>query len=304
MFPPSVAQEHGIVLLYHVIGIVCQSICYGVYVTLFPISTYLMIQKGVGTKVRKFLLGMSITMFALSTLYFVLSMASLVQLISDWLIPVNPTISNPSNTYLLLFSALVFINYGLTDGVVVWRAWVLCGDDNRKLLLASMFFLGCTSLTVGSTMAIRIALTVMPPSDPRRRPLPRAIDVGQVGGLVLSLVTNVLATSAVALKAWRRRKEIAGIDIVERTSGAGEILVLLTESGALYTMSLTTYLICVFVRLPHGTLGDLYTPVHTQIAGIYPVVVLLLINQGYSLDKTTRAAAPRAWTPFTSTAEP
>ncbi|KAI0260145.1 hypothetical protein BC834DRAFT_901993 [Gloeopeniophorella convolvens] len=224
-----------------------------------------MIQKGVGTKVRKFLVGMTVAMFALSTLYFALSVVSLVQLISDWLIPINPTILNPPD-YLPLFSALVLINYVLTDGVVVWRAWVLCGNDNRKLLITSMFFLGCTSLTVGATIAIRIALMAIPASDPRRRPLPRAIDVGQVGGLVLSLVTNILATSAVGLKAWRRRKEIAGIDVVERTSRAGKILALLIESGALYIVSLTTGLVCLLVPLPHGTLGDLYTPVNTQIA--------------------------------------
>lgn len=40
------------------------------------------------------------------------------------------------------------------------------------------------------------------------------------------------------------------------------------------------------IRLPIGTLGDLYTPVNAQLAGIYPIVVLLLVNQDRSLDKT------------------
>ncbi|KAI0258320.1 hypothetical protein BC834DRAFT_835840 [Gloeopeniophorella convolvens] len=285
MFSPSVTHEHGIVLLYRVISIVCQSLCYGVYATLFPNSTYLMVQKGVGTKVKKFLLGMTVAMFTLSTLYFALCMVWLIQLISNWLIPIDPTTS-ATTICLPLFSALVLVNYVLTDGVVVWRAWVLCNDDNRKLLVASIFFLGCTSLMVGATIAIRIALTVVSPSDPRQQPLTQAINVGQVGGLVLSLVTNILATSAVALKAWRRRKEIAGIDIVERTSRAGKALALLVESGALYIVSLATGLVCVLIRVPDGTLGDLYAPVNTQIAGIYPIIILLPVNQGHSLDKT------------------
>ncbi|KAJ3899820.1 hypothetical protein F5879DRAFT_925932 [Lentinula edodes] len=39
-----------------------------------------------------------------------------------------------------------------------------------------------------------------------------------------------------------------------------------------------------------GTVGDLYTPVGTQLAGIYPVVVLL-ISQDYILDRTVQAFA-------------
>lgn len=69
-------------------------------------------------------------------------------------------------------------------------------------------------------------------------------------------------------------------------------------------------LVFTFVRLKEGTLGDLYTPANTQFAvrysnqsssttslrltltqGIYPVVVLLLITQNNTLDRTVQAFA-------------
>jgi hypothetical protein len=34
----------------------------------------------------------------------------------------------------------------------------------------------------------------------------------------------------------------------------------------------------MFIRLPETTLGDIYQPIHIQIAGMYPLVVIVVIN--------------------------
>ena len=74
-----------------------------------------------------------------------------------------------------------------------------------------------------------------------------------------------------------------------------------------------TVLITTVIRLPVGTLGDIYTPVNTQIAvsrgahlfqftmsdtisddqGMYPIVVLLLVSHGKTLENS---AFPRGTT--------
>lgn len=36
------------------------------------------------------------------------------------------------------------LQYGITDGVVVWRAWVLCKDVSKKLLYGVVTLLGLT----------------------------------------------------------------------------------------------------------------------------------------------------------------
>jgi len=42
------------------------------------------------------------------------------------------------------------------------------------------------------------------------------------------------------------------------------------------------------IRLPYGTLGDLYTPLNVQIAGAYPTIVLLLVSSQRSLTDATQ----------------
>lgn len=75
------------------------------------------------------------------------------------------------------------------------------------------------------------------------------------------------------------------------------------------------------IRLPVGTFGDLYTPVNVQLAvslssshsripshllsilqGLYPVIVLLLVNQGGSLDRTLFVGSVAAMHVHVSTA--
>lgn len=102
---------------------------------------------------------------------------------------------------------------------------------------------------------------------------------------MVSLLTNILSTSIVGLKAWKHRQWIKhDLKLAHtKTSRSEKVLVLLIESGlfycisgvssiqsGLFTLALTkrqaTVLICSVVRLPVGTLGDIYTPVNVQIA--------------------------------------
>lgn len=58
------------------------------------------------------------------------------------------------------------------------------------------------------------------------------------------------------------------------------------QSDLITSCHQVTILVSTVIRLPVGTLGDLYEPVNVQFAGIYPIVVLLLVNHERSLDKT------------------
>ena len=51
-------------------------------------------------------------------------------------------------TFLANGYTTIVLQYALTDGVVVWRAWVICRDDHRKLLTAptAMFILTIRAL--------------------------------------------------------------------------------------------------------------------------------------------------------------
>ncbi|KAE9390780.1 hypothetical protein BT96DRAFT_832962, partial [Gymnopus androsaceus JB14] len=109
----------------------------GIYAVLIPVSSYIMFHRGLATRARKILFGITIFMFSLSTVYWIASISTLIQLIRAWFLSVDPDTQTIPN-YLPLFNALVLVNkryfYILTDGVVVWRAWVICAADGRKAL--------------------------------------------------------------------------------------------------------------------------------------------------------------------------
>ncbi|KAF5387235.1 hypothetical protein D9757_006870 [Collybiopsis confluens] len=126
-----------------------------------------------------------------------------------------------------------------------------------------------------------------------------ATDSCHVIYLVFSLVVNLITTSMVSLKAWRSREMFSQI-----SNNGIRILFLLIESGALYSLSLCLKvynemnsrsallqligLICTVTHLQVGSLGDLYIPINVQFAGMYPLIVFIIISHDQSLDKTTR----------------
>ncbi|KAH8103609.1 hypothetical protein BXZ70DRAFT_742410 [Cristinia sonorae] len=279
-------HQHALELMYnsgHVIGIIPQSILYGIYSCLISMSSYMMLKKGLKTKSRRFLFGMTLAMYAYATLYMVMSTANLILFIKGWFLDIEAR--GPHGDAIQLFSAIGLINYVLTDGVVVWRAWVLCRDDSRNGLMVSLGFLALACLSVTSTIAIRIGLFVATKGQLNKH-LSRAIDITQVANLVFSLLTNFTATSIVALKAWRHRRFFTEMRVRDSKTHSSRIMALLIESGFFYCISLITVLVATVIRLPVGTFGDLYTPVNVQLAGIYPIVVLLLVNHERSLDHT------------------
>ncbi|KAF9258490.1 hypothetical protein L218DRAFT_799160, partial [Marasmius fiardii PR-910] len=278
---------NGISLLYHTLGVIFQTFFFGIYAILTVFSIYVMTKTGVRNGMRKYLLLMSIFMFFVATGYWIAKLLVLlfqIQNIVDNTPPPIPTPIDPSTHTELILGAVVLINYALTDTVVVWRAWVLCSDSYRKYLYIPLFFLCCASVTVSATIIIRITIQSIPhadgdKSDPRIKVLTRAIDICQVSNYGFSLLLNLSATALIALKSWYFRKwikfELSAIQS-HRTRGE-KIMLLLIESGVLYCISVIIALVFTVIRLPFGTLGDLYTPVNIQIAGIYPLVVLLLV---------------------------
>jgi hypothetical protein len=53
-----------------------------------------------------------------------------------------------------------------------------------------------------TVVAARVGLLITPEGAQSHQDLARIIDVAQVGNLALSLLTNVLATSIIAVKSW------------------------------------------------------------------------------------------------------
>ncbi|KAJ3859017.1 hypothetical protein EV359DRAFT_51476, partial [Lentinula novae-zelandiae] len=175
----------------------------GIYTVLIPVSSYVMLRRGLATRARKILFGMTMFMFALSTTHWIASIATLIRLIQVWFLAADPD-AQSGPIFLPLFNALILVNYVLTDGAVVWRAWVLCSVDGTKTLKMCLFMLGLVVVSVIATIAIRITLMVIDIKETGElgTQLSHGINVTQVATLVLSLLTNLLVTFLIFLKAW------------------------------------------------------------------------------------------------------
>ncbi|KAK7044000.1 hypothetical protein VNI00_008168 [Paramarasmius palmivorus] len=265
-----------------------------------------MIRKGLKTRIRKVLLSGILLMFVISTIYWGFKISNLVDEIQSLKVLAGNSELPDGFGLVNVFAALALVNYVVTDGVVLWRGWVLCSMDYRRPLYFPLFFLVCCCFTVTSTIAVRIALEIVSMDSPVHRRLVRAIDVCQVANLGFSLIVNLSTTMIIALKTWRFRRwiitDLQAIEYNKRTRGE-RVLVLLIESGLLYCISGITVLVSSLIRLPVGTLGDIYTPVNIQIAGIYPIVVLLLVSRGQSLDQTVFNRTEEHRTPRTRESE-
>ena len=106
-----------------------------------------------------------------------------------------------------------FIQFFISDAVVAWRAWVLGRESKKSLYVCT----ACLALTLSKTSSLvsqpdteskivtallivsaRIAsLTPLP-----EEPLVEILAVVQTVNLGVSLMTNVIATGIISLKAW------------------------------------------------------------------------------------------------------
>ncbi|KAK0444378.1 hypothetical protein EV421DRAFT_1800763, partial [Armillaria borealis] len=251
-----------------------------------PICSYVMLRRGLRRKSHILLFGMLVFMFSLSTAYWILTLYGDVDLIAtSFLHEVSHDVPMP------LINALVLLNYVLTDGVVVWRAWVICQDEYSKSLILPLVFLCLTFLSVLVTIGLRVAETILDDTQHvviAHKGIDRALDSFQVANLVLSLLTNIFSTSIIGIKAWYHRHWVTSELQLKRKNitTAERIFALLVESGIIYCLSGLVVLIATVIRLPDGTLGDVYTPVNVQFAGIYPAIVLLLVNRQGELNET------------------
>ncbi|KAF8482914.1 hypothetical protein DFH94DRAFT_627208 [Russula ochroleuca] len=262
----SLFNFHSSTLLYRVISIICQTLVYGIYSCLFPISVYVMLYVKLYNRSRMVLFVTMVITFALSTIYWVLSVVVTFLVIRAWFSELDPA-THSAPTWLPMLSAILLVNLIVTDGVVVWRAWVICSDVNKAILMTPVlaYFLLCFSYV--TVVAARVGLLITPEGAQSHQDLARIIDVAQVGNLALSLLTNVLATSIIAVKSWMYRKSLISYNVRGQTSTlASKVMGLLVESGMLYILIGATVLASCVIRLPFGTLGDIITPVGVQLA--------------------------------------
>ncbi|KAJ7595120.1 hypothetical protein C8J56DRAFT_1044823 [Mycena floridula] len=256
-----VDADQQTILIYRSMALAAQTFVYGMYCMVMLVA----FKEGLKTKVSRWLLALTLFMFLMSTASWYTSIANLVMIIKQ---------GQDLTDLPFLFNALTLANYIIADGIVLWRAWVLCRDERRKTLFFGVF---CFIVASIATTCIRITIMLTTSNDGVAT-LASWIEITQITTFCTSFMTNMVSTSVVSMKVWRRRRDI------RMTLGTGlpveKLMILLTESGLLYAFFGLLFLVSFFIHIPVAdALGNLYAPVNAQLAGMYPLVVLLVVKQ-------------------------
>jgi len=286
--------DEGLVVVYFSYALVVQTFFFGAYTILILLSTRVLLKRGLQSGPAKALFYIGLGMYFLTMAHWAYSLADVFarqqMFIFPETIPYYSHVIDPYN----LFNALILLNITASDGIVVWRSSVICSRDHRKFLLIPVAFLILTTFAVTGTIGLRIA-DLAAPGFSSGKGFVMIINILQVGGVGASLISNLSSTAVVGATAWRHRRDIRAA--FQRQTNADRILMLLLESGLLYAISGITVIVSMVVHLPHGTLGDIYIPVNTQVAGAYAPIVLLLVRKQKSINDTDFLGSGSSTTP-------
>ncbi|KAJ6594336.1 hypothetical protein B0H19DRAFT_1095048 [Mycena capillaripes] len=291
---PSYITGFGRSVIYFGFGLVGQTLVFGMYSVLIFLSTRMLLRRGFKTKINLIMFTITSFMYLHSASYWMFSCVYVADRMRIYM-EITTNGVNPGDAiehWYVMFNAIITINYVLSDGIVVWRAWVICLRSYRKYMCIPFFFLSLTAVAVLLTIAIRIV-------DMNNVLIPHLTDLlntSQMTALGTSLISNLSSMGVVGATLWQHRKIIrAAFSDRSQKTKTNHTLALVVESGLLYSLSAVITLLFSVIpgKLPTGnTLGDLYTPINIQIAGAYPAVVLLLVSaHASSLNDSTLSSS-------------
>jgi len=232
---------------------------------------------------------MTITAFVLSSVHWVMTtVASIIDI--DVFLGHLGHVPRKTPPWTAIIPSFYLVNYIFTDGVVIWRAWVLCSDQNRVILMSPVIMLAInTAIYLFTVAACAWSVIYLEAGRKLKNASPpnHIINLTMFANLALSLLINIFATSIIAVKAWKYRKTLmtSGAGIRTPTRGI-RILALVVESGMLYIFIGVMGLVSPFIHLPFGTVGQIVSSSSGKLAGMYPITILLLVETNRSLDVT------------------
>lgn len=241
----------------------CETLFFGIFTAVFFYSSVFILSKRPSTPVRNAMLAVSAVMYAVSALHWVVNMVIAARCLRAGEINMSPF-------ELLVVIYLPTINYILSDGIVVWRAWVLWGRRS-PVFIPPLFSLVCTPVLSAAGAAFLYVGA--------ERGSGRDGDVSRyIGWTVwgLSVGTNLWATGLICIRIWQHRQSVRSLLGKDSAATKAEkVLIFMVESGALYLCIWVAYMITSFAQWEFVHFLD--TAI-VQLVGIYPMTIVLLVT--------------------------
>ncbi|THU79827.1 hypothetical protein K435DRAFT_973015 [Dendrothele bispora CBS 962.96] len=263
-----------------------RSLLYGVYVTLSIIAAYLFLKQGVSlrpsrrgsdlsptAKARLALFILTIIMLLFATVSLVLEIqAYLIQLpLSSFEPPqdLDKFIKSMTDQQILL-TFVDRINYPISDGIVVWRAWIMFPNSLFvKIALTFLFLSSCVGVFVDASLGTVGFLRDISFTGPNTRGLIMAIPM---------IVTNAVATGLIAWKTWHHyntlKKNLSDSSPLTRVQ---KVLFLLVESGVVYCIFWVAWTSITVTGGTGTTSFQTYSAAMPFISALYPITIIILV---------------------------
>ncbi|KAF9255688.1 hypothetical protein L218DRAFT_1008269 [Marasmius fiardii PR-910] len=283
------------------IEIAVSFVLYGVYAAISIITLYLFIARGLHqSKSRVVLLIVTVFMFLLSTCSLALDLKFYLlsfSLYSPSQIHAN-NLLQPLTKISVALKLFEQTNYVISDGIVVWRAWVLYPNN----LLVKLLLVICMLASVGGTYTDVITSAM--------RRFHNLYDLGSSLNIleltVPLLVTNIVSTSLIAFKAWTHRHALK-----QHLASSGspftqvqKVMILLVESGSIYCIIWIIYMATTLNGNAFSEAWQTFAQTLPTLAALYPILIILLVYletskeddtmDGMSLSQSIRFASVSA----------
>ncbi|KAI0252392.1 hypothetical protein BJV78DRAFT_352787 [Lactifluus subvellereus] len=169
---------------------------------------------------------------------------------------------------------LIPVEVLFSDGIVLWRAWVLW---NRRFILFVPPLIFILSTLVISVASATFAYEGFTTKSVRKTDTSYAL---KWSIWCLTTSTNFWATALIFIRAWQHRRFLRSqFGKESSTSKAESTLAFLVESGALYLCIWLTFIIVAAVGSP---VVLLFRTIIIQLTGIYPTAIFVVVTMRMS----------------------
>ncbi|KAF8496993.1 hypothetical protein JB92DRAFT_2987991 [Gautieria morchelliformis] len=247
-----------------IIAIFLETLLYGISLTLFCITLWVLVNKPAETKIRSLMLAIAISLFVLATAHIILDFIRILEafiFLRDS-IPGGPIgyYGNVSNPLHIAKTAVYTTQTLIGDSLVTWRCYAVY-RGNKYVIIYPV-----TSAAVCAATGYYITwnLTNATPGS----------TIFQAGGawitafFVLTMSTNVYCTSLIVYRIWTSNRSVASY----HQSSLIPVILALVESAGLYSSTLLALLIA-YLANSNGQYPGLDT-VMPVISIVFSLIIL------------------------------
>ncbi|KAG1829402.1 hypothetical protein EV424DRAFT_1316867 [Suillus variegatus] len=256
------------------VGIVCEAFLYGVYCALFIISIVILITRyRVSNRV----------IWVANCLLFMTSTAHFALVFTHFYIALDhaPFSDFGNETPALMAANLLSSVADLVgDLLLLYRCWFVWGKNFYVIILPLLTALG----GFGCILPIPSLVLSIDPTSPVP---PTDIVPLTIAGYVLPLCTNIMVTGLIAGRLWNISRiptvDEHGKPVILKITTGGRPMMLIIESGALYTVTQLIYVVLVAIQNPAEAI---LSYAGTQVYGIASTLIIIRVGLGSSLEQT------------------